>query len=394
MEILILDEADRLLDLGFQTELEEIVQRCPKNRQTMLFSATMTDNVDELIKLSLQNPVRIAVGSRNDVASNLYQEVVRIKDKTCVEDKEAALFALCTRTYTSQVIVFSNYKKATQRLRMLFYLNGLKASELHADISQEARLLELDRFAKKKTDFLFCTDVASRGLDIKGVQTVINFDMARELKTYIHRVGRTARAGAKGTAVSLVMEEDRPLLKQIVKRAKKIGEEIKLRELPKEAVWYWKNKILDLQPKLGEVEKAFYEQRSLVRAHKQIEEVEDALMTGVVSSNHDEHQWIRDEQKHKPKKRKPKQGNKFGANAAAAAEGNGGKKEREPAPMSRKRKRLTASDFIQNEISEEREAKRRKVERKDRKKESKYKRVKPGQAPEKKFYHRKKKKNK
>lgn len=154
---------------------------------------------------------------------------------------------------------------------MIFYLRRLKASELHSDLSQVARLRELDRFARGESDFLICTDVAARGLDIKDVQSVINYDMPNSLKTYIHRVGRTARAGKSGVAVSFTSELSRNLLKKIVRRAKARKEEVQQRVIPTEAIQYWKTRITEMSDKIENLQERVQIEKEMKRAAKQID---------------------------------------------------------------------------------------------------------------------------
>lgn len=239
IEILVLDEADRLLDLGFSEQLDQIVKSCPRSRQTMLFSATMTDNVDKLAVLSLTNPERISVDPLFQVARKLTQEFVRVRSGT-ERDKEATLLALCTRTFKSKVIIFCTHKRSAHRLKIIFGLNDLKASELHGDLTQEQRYDSLENFRDGKVDFLIASDVASRGLDVIGVETVINFELPLHLSSYVHRVGRTARAGRNGCAVSIVTEDDRRLFKAIVKNSNK---SVKQRVVPHQILTMWKEKI-------------------------------------------------------------------------------------------------------------------------------------------------------
>ncbi|KAK1217629.1 nucleolar DEAD-box protein required for synthesis of 60S ribosomal subunit, partial [Marasmius sp. AFHP31] len=196
LDILVLDEADRMLSDGFADELAEIIKSCPKSRQTMLFSATMTDSVDELVKMSLNKPARLFVDPKRTMARGLVQEFVRVRAGKEAE-RSALLVTLCKRTFKSNVIIFVRSKKLAHQLRIVFSLVGLKCDELHGDLTQEQRLKALQQFRDGAVDYLLATDLASRGLDIKGIETVINYDMPGQLAQYLHRVGRTARAGAK-----------------------------------------------------------------------------------------------------------------------------------------------------------------------------------------------------
>lgn len=218
IEILVLDEADRMLEIGFTEELDEIIRKCPVKRQTMLFSATMTDNVQDLIRLSLKNPVKLFVDSVSSVASNLTQEFVRIRENH-EKDREAVILALCKSIFTSKVIIFLPTKQLAHRMRIIFGLSGLRSAELHGNLNQAQRLESLDMFKRGTVDFLLCTDIAARGLDIPQVATVLNFTMPAEFKTYQHRVGRTARAGNPGTACSLCGEVDRKNMKEAIKNS-------------------------------------------------------------------------------------------------------------------------------------------------------------------------------
>ncbi|KAL0351743.1 UNVERIFIED_CONTAM: DEAD-box ATP-dependent RNA helicase 28 [Sesamum calycinum] len=240
LAVLILDEADRLLELGFSAEIHELVKMCPKRRQTMLFSATMTEQVDELIKLSLNKPLRLSADPSTKRPATLTEEVVRIR-RMREGNHEAVLLALCSKTFTSKVIIFSGTKKAAHRLKILFGLAGFKAAELHGDLTQAQRLDALELFRKQQVDFLIATDVAARGLDIIGVQTVINFACPRDLTSYVHRVGRTARAGREGYAVTFVTDNDRSLLKAIVKRA---GSRLKSRIVAEQSIKKWEEMAL------------------------------------------------------------------------------------------------------------------------------------------------------
>lgn len=188
VEFLILDEADRLLDLGFQDEVHEIVKACPTERQTMLFSATMSTKVDDLIQLSLKRPVRISATDRTkagngvEVAPRLEQEFVRIRAGNEGVNREGMLLALLTRTFKSRTIVFFDTKIAAHRLMIVCGLCGIKCAELHGNLTQVQRLEALEAFREGSVDVLLCTDLAARGLDISGVGAVINFEMPSQVE--------------------------------------------------------------------------------------------------------------------------------------------------------------------------------------------------------------------
>ncbi|KAL3822814.1 hypothetical protein ACHAXA_005979 [Cyclostephanos tholiformis] len=226
VEFLVLDEADRLLDLGFQDEVHEIVKSCPAERQTMLFSATMSTKVDELIRLSLKRPVRISAtdkertgrpaGSGVEVAPRLEQEFVRVRAGNEGVNREGMLLALLTRTFKDRVIVFFDTKSAAHRLMIVCGLCGIKCAELHGNLTQVQRLEALEAFREGSVDVLLCTDLAARGLDISGVEAVINFEMPSQVETYVHRIGRTARAGRGGKSCTLIGEGRRHLMKEVM----------------------------------------------------------------------------------------------------------------------------------------------------------------------------------
>ncbi|XP_050296570.1 probable ATP-dependent RNA helicase DDX27 [Anthonomus grandis grandis] len=273
IEVLILDEADRMLDEYFAEQMKEIIKQCSRTRQTMLFSATMTEEVENLAAVSLVDPVRLFVDSNKDVAFNLRQEFVRIRSGK-EADREAILGALVCRTFRESCIIFVQTKKQAHRLHILLGLLGLKVAELHGNLTQPQRLEALEKFKNKSVDVLVATDVAARGLDIPGVKTVVNFVMPFLLEHYIHRVGRTARAGRAGVSVSLAGEQERKMVKDIIKRAKY---PVKNRVIPPDIIEKYRQKITKLEPKITQILLEEEEERLLSKAENQANKMEKML---------------------------------------------------------------------------------------------------------------------
>merc|ERR1712226_619872 len=240
IEILVLDEADRILDESFEDQIKEIVKGCSRNRQTMLFSATMSDQVRDLAVVSLKNPVKIFVDSSLGVAQNLRQEFIRVR-APMEQYRESMLVSLLVRNFTNPIIVFVPTKQMARRMHILLGLFGLSVGELHGNIPQTIRLDTLNRFKDGKFEVLIATDVAARGLDIKGVTTVINYAMPKNYKQYIHRVGRTARAGKSGVSVTLYGEKDRKIMKDVMKYSRST---LKNRSIPPDVIEFYKG-VLD-----------------------------------------------------------------------------------------------------------------------------------------------------
>lgn len=221
LEILVMDEADRMLEEGFQVELTEILSLIPKHkRQTMLFSATMNTKIQDLIQLSLNKPVRIMIDPPKAAATKLVQEFVRIRKKD--EMKPALLYHLLKSvdpTQQSRIVVFVARKETAHKLRIILGLMGMKVSELHGSLTQEQRLNNVNDFKNLTVPVLICTDLAARGLDIPKIEMVINYDMPKSHEIYLHRVGRTARAGREGRSITFVGEAaaDRNIVKAAIK---------------------------------------------------------------------------------------------------------------------------------------------------------------------------------
>ena len=217
VEYVVLDEADRMLDIGFLPDLQRILSYLPKQRTTLLFSATFSPEIKRLASSYLQNPVTIEVARPNETASTVAQHFYSVSD----DDKRRALRQLVTRNTIKQAFVFVNSKLGCARLARALERDGLKTAALHGDKSQDERLKALDAFKRGEVELLICTDVAARGLDIKDVPAVFNFDVPFNAEDYVHRIGRTGRAGASGLAITFVSGSDQRLVADIEKLTKK-----------------------------------------------------------------------------------------------------------------------------------------------------------------------------
>lgn len=200
VEYVVLDEADRMLDIGFLPDLQRILSYLPKQRTTLLFSATFSPEIKRLAGSYLQDPITIEVARPNATASTVEQRFFGVAE----DNKRRALHELLRQRDIRQAFVFVNSKLGCARLARSLERDGLKAAALHGDKSQDERLKALDAFKKGEVDLLVCTDVAARGLDIKDVPAVFNFDLPFNAEDYVHRIGRTGRAGATGLAFSFV----------------------------------------------------------------------------------------------------------------------------------------------------------------------------------------------
>merc|ERR1719382_449987 len=241
LEIVVFDEADRLLELGFRDECLEVLKRCSRGRQTMLFSATMNTSVEDLAALALVKPVRVHASPVNHVVETLEQEFVKVPSEDL---REAVLLSLCTRSYTKSVIVFCATKDAAHRLAIIFGLCGLSFAEIHGNLPQSERVSALQRFQHRQADFLLATDLAARGLDLPNIETVINFHLPLDVARYIHRVGRTARMGRAGRAVTVYTPEEYMKVKKLGRQCcSKVKSKVLKRTVAAEAVQQWASKI-------------------------------------------------------------------------------------------------------------------------------------------------------
>jgi ATP-dependent RNA helicase RhlE len=217
VEYVVLDEADRMLDIGFLPDLQRILSYLPKTRQTLLFSATFSPEIKRLAESYLQNPVLVEVARANATATTVEQRFYSVT----ADDKHAAVLKIIKERVLTQSIVFVNSKLGCARLARTFEHDGLRTSALHGDKSQDERLKALEAFKRGELDVLVATDVAARGLDIADLPAVFNFDVPFNAEDYVHRIGRTGRAGASGLAVTLVSASDARLVGDIEKLIKK-----------------------------------------------------------------------------------------------------------------------------------------------------------------------------
>lgn len=214
LEILVLDEADKVLNLGFKEEVDEILSRLPKKRQNILFSATMEDGVEVLIAKLLHKPVRIEIKQEEFSPELISQSAYLVPQ----EDKGPLLRHLIQNGDWKQVLVFTSSIRTANNLTAKLNKNGIQAMAFHGDKSQGSRTEALGQFKAGKLRVLVATDLAARGIDIKFLPHVVNFELPRSPKDYIHRIGRTGRAGSEGEAISLVSEEDLHHFKVIQKK--------------------------------------------------------------------------------------------------------------------------------------------------------------------------------
>jgi len=209
----VLDEADRMLDMGMGRDVNKIISKLPKEKQTMLFSATKSAEISKLMDSLLVDPVKVAVTPVSSTIEVINQEVYMVDKKS----KKPLLVSLLKGNSAESVLVFSRTKHGANKITSDLIKSGIEAQAIHGNKSQNARQLALNNFKEKKIRVLVATDIAARGIDIEELPLVINYDLPDVPETYVHRIGRTGRAGAEGSAISFCDEDEKDMLKDIQK---------------------------------------------------------------------------------------------------------------------------------------------------------------------------------
>ena len=216
VEVLILDEADQMLDMGFIRDLRKIIAATPKDRQTLLFSATMPKLIADLAQSYLTDPVRVSVAPQSTTAERVDQGVLHV----AASDKPRLLEALLRDPAIDRALVFARTKHGADKIARGLMGKGIEAAAIHGNKSQSQRVRALDAFKDGRCRILVATDIAARGIDVDGVSHVVNYDMPNVAEQYVHRIGRTARAGREGRAISLVAEDELYYLREAEKAAR------------------------------------------------------------------------------------------------------------------------------------------------------------------------------
>ncbi|XP_014240592.1 probable ATP-dependent RNA helicase DDX47 [Cimex lectularius] len=274
LKFLVMDEADRILNMDFEVEVDKILKVIPRDRRTFLFSATMTKKVQKLQRASLKNPVKVEVSTKYKTVDQLQQYYIFIP----VKYKDVYLVHLVNELAGNSIMIFCSTCHGTLKMALLLRNLGVSAIPLNGQMSQNKRLAALTKFKAKSRSVLISTDVASRGLDIPHVDVVINFDIPTHSKDYIHRVGRTARAGRSGRAITFVTQYDVELYQRIEQL---IGKKLPLYDIRDEEVMCLEERVAEAKRTANGQAKDLMELKTSKRKHGVDKSMEDDTETSL-----------------------------------------------------------------------------------------------------------------